>query len=282
MLQYRFLKVFIFLLLVSVSNMVAQNIYKKGEYGFGIGGATYFGDLNQGKTLASTRYAANFFLKNNVNPYIAYKAHIMYGLVSGSDALSKNTFNKTRNLDFNSNIIELGFQTEFNFLNYTLGDFDNRFTPYIALGIGVFNYNPYTTYENTKYFLRPLGTEGQNFELYKDRRYKSYALSIPIGMGIKYWVGGGLTAAFEITNRFTSTDYLDDVSTTYVGASYFSSTNPPIPTDEPAFVLQDRSIEKGEPIGISGRQRGISGTRDQYLTALFTLSIRFQEYICPR
>jgi hypothetical protein len=260
----------------------AQNIYKKGEYGFGVGGATYFGDLNQGKTLASTRYAATAFLKHNYNPYISVKTGLTYGKLYGNDNLSKNAVNRLRNLNFTNDIWELNFQAEFNFLNYSLGDFDNRFSPYIALGLGAFNYNPYAFYKSNKYFLRPIGTEGQNFPQYAGRKYGSVALSVPIGLGIKYWVAKGVTASFEITNRFTSTDYIDDVSTTYIGAENFSSGTPPIPFDEPSFILQDRSIEKGTPIGIKDRQRGVGSTNDQFITGIFSLSIRFQEYVCPR
>jgi hypothetical protein len=258
----------------------AQVHYKKGEYGFGVGLATYFGDLNQGKTIASTKQAANIFLKHNYNPYIAIKLNGTYAVLNGSDHLSTNNFNKQRNLNFTSLIWELNFQTEFNFLNYTLGDYDNRFSPYISLGIGAFNYNPYTFYNGQKHYLKPLGTEGQNFPNYSSRKYSGIAMSIPIGFGVKYWVASGITAALEITNRFSTTDYIDDVSTTYVGASSFP--NFPAPFEDPAYILQDRSPERGTLIGLAGRQRGIGSTNDQYITAMFSLSVRFKEYICPR
>ncbi len=281
--QYK--KIYLLLIVMATivsTRCVSQNIYKQGEYGFGVGSATYFGDLNQGKTLGSSKYAVSAFLKHNYNPYIAVKLGFSHALLNGNDKLSKNSFNKTRNLDFTSMVWAVDFQTEFNFLNYSLGDFENRFSPYISLGIGAFHYNPYAFYKNQKYYLRPIGTEGQNFPQYADRKYSSIALSVPVGIGIKYWMSKGLTAFAEITNKFTSTDYLDDVSTTYIGTENWASGTPLVPFDEPAYNLQDRSVSQGTPIGIKGRQRGIGSTNDQYITAVIGLSIRFQEYVCPK
>lgn len=88
-----------------------------------------------------------------------------------------------------------------------------------------------------------------------------------------------MNIGLEITHRFTTTDYLDDVSTTYVGADKF----PPLPNGSPsnAQLLQDRSYETGEPIGIEGRQRGFSKQKDQYVMAEITFSFNLTSYRCP-
>jgi hypothetical protein len=58
---------------------------------------------------------------------------------------------------------------------------------------------------------------------------------------------------------------------------------PPNPDGSPsdALLLSDRSYELGEPIGIPGRQRGISKQKDQFVTALFYISFNLQSYKCP-
>ena len=147
--------------------------------------------------------------------------------------------------------------------------------------MGIFNYDPYAQIEGVNVKLRPLGTEGQAYAQYADRRYGRTAVSFPIGAGFKFWVAKGMTFGFEIINRMTSTDYIDDVSTTYVGADLFPNNTPsPYPTF--ASQLQDRSVEVSTtPIGIKGRQRGISSTRDQFLTAQMYLSFRLPTYRCP-
>lgn len=80
-------------------------------------------------------------------------------------------------------------------------------------------------------------------------------------------------------HRFTNTDYLDDVSTTYVGADKFPAL--PDGTSTPGFLLQDRSYEVGEVIGVEGRQRGYAGQKDQFITAQFTVSFNLTSYRCP-
>jgi hypothetical protein len=96
------------------------------------------------------------------------------------------------------------------------------FTPYITIGAGIFNYDPFAYLNNVKYALRPLGTEGQGSAAYPEREaYGNVALCFPLGMGVKYNISPSVNFAFEISYRFTTTDYLDDVSTTYAGITNF-------------------------------------------------------------
>jgi hypothetical protein len=69
------------------------------------------------------------------------------------------------------------------------------------------------------------------------------------------------------------------VSTVYAGADAF----PADPNGQPSagFLLQDRSIEKGTPIGIEGRQRGFSKQKDQFITAQIFISFNLTSYRCP-
>ncbi len=46
-------------------------------------------------------------------------------------------------------------------------------------------------------------------------------ISIPFGAGIKYSLNERFNIGFEILHRYTNTDYLDDVSKTYVDPSVF-------------------------------------------------------------
>ncbi len=48
-----------------------------------------------------------------------------------------------------------------------------------------------------------------------------------------------------------------------------------------AAILQDRSFETGEPIGIESRQRGWSKQKDQYIFAEVGLSFNLSSYRCP-
>ena len=102
---------------------------------------------------------------------------------------------------------------------------------------------------------------------------------MPFVAGVKYAFNDRINVEFEIVHRFTNTDYLDDVSTTYVDPSIFP-TNPD-GSPSTSALLHDRSYELGEPIGIPGRQRGNSKQKDQFVTAMFFVTFNLQSYKCP-
>ena len=256
-------------------------ITQEGEFGIGAGVAHYFGDLNTQAHINRPKMAAGIFFRKNFGNYIALRIAGTFAQVGYSDVYNThNEFMRRRNLSFNSNIWELGLQGDFNFYRFMPGDPDFKWTPYVTLGGSVFNYDPYAYLNGTKYFLRPLGTEGQGTDTtYNRKPYSSMALAIPFGVGIKYSINERFNIGFEVVHRFTNTDYLDDVSETYVDPSNF----PPNPDGSPsaAFLLSDRSYETGIPIGSKGRQRGNSKNKDQFVTAMFYVSFNLQSYKCP-
>jgi hypothetical protein len=260
----------------------AQNaIVQEGEFGVGIGVGHYFGDLNTRASIQRPKVAAGIFFRKNFGNYIAMRVSANFAQLGYSDIYNKhNPVMLARNLSFNTNVWELSLQGEFNFFRFLPGDPDFNYTPYISLGVGVFSYDPYAYLRGQKYFLRQLGTEGQGSSLYPDRKpYSSMAISIPFGVGFKYAINERFNIGFEVTHRFTSTDYLDDVSTTYPDPAVF----PPLPdgSPSPAQLLSDRSFELGPPIGTKGRQRGNSKQRDQFATALIYITFNLQSYKCP-
>jgi len=258
-----------------------EPIVQEGEFGISAGAAHYFGDLNTRARLNRPKVAAGVFFRKNFGNYIAARIDADYAQLGYSDVY--NTFNEymhERNLSFNTNIWELSLRGDFNFFRFLPGDPEFNFTPYVSLGVGVFSYDPYAYLNGTKYFLRPLGTEGQGSSLYPDRKpYGSMAVSVPVGAGVKYALNAKYNIGFEITYRFTTTDYIDDVSKTYVDPAVF----PPMPNGDPspAFLLHDRSYEYGTPIGTKGRQRGVETNKDQFVTAMIYFSFNLQSYKCP-
>ena len=264
----------------------AQSEYgnvQQGEFGFTVGVATYFGDLNTNVSLNALKPAVGIFYRKQFNNYMGVRLSAHYTEVGYSDTYSKNDYQKTRNLSFNSSITEFALSGDFNFFKYIPGNPDYAFTPYITIGLGVFNYNPYAYLGGDKYYLRPLGTEGQNIGYVgadgKTRKpYGSVAVCFPLGLGVKYSIGNNLNLSIQIADRFTTTDYLDDVSTTYVGINNFPPQNgkPSV-----AGLLQDRSYETGVTIGVEGAQRGWSKQKDQYMIAEVGLSFNISTYKCP-
>jgi len=258
-----------------------ESIRQEGEIGFSAGVSHYFGDLNTRGKLNRPKPVIGVFFRKQFGNYIGLRVGAHYTNLGYSDIYNThNEYQNRRNLSFNTNLFELALQGDFNFFKFVPGDPDHSFTPYVTMGVGIFSYDPYAYLGGQKYFLRPLGTEGQGSAAYPDRKpYNTMAVSFPIGAGVKYALNDRMNVGLEIAYRFGNTDYLDDVSETYVGADKF----PPLPDGNPsaAFLLQDRSYETGEIIGLEGRQRGYPKQKDHFVFAELTFSFNLTSYRCP-
>jgi len=247
----------------------------EGEVGISLGVAHYFGDLNNKASFNRPKIAVGAFVRKQLGDYIGVRLGVHYAQLGYSDKYSNNEFQQRRNLSFNTGIWELAVQGDFNFFRFEPGNPNFMFTPYITIGAGIFNYDPFAYLNGIKYALRPLGTEGQGTAAYPEREaYSNIALCFPLGMGVKYNISPSVNFAFEISYRFTTTDYLDDVSSTYAGIANF-------PPESVAAKLQDRSYETGVPIGEAGRQRGFSEQKDHYIFAEVSLALAITSYRCP-
>lgn len=253
---------------------------QQGEFGITAGAAHYFGDLNTRASINRPKPAVGIFYRKQFGNYIGLRLSAHYAQLGYSDTYSKNTYQQTRNLSFNTNIWEVAVQGDFNFYQFVPGDLDHLFTPYVTLGVGLFNYDPYAYINGQKEFLRPLGTEGQNAGYLGRKQYNTMSYSIPFGVGVKYSFTQKINISFEVAHRFTGTDYLDDVSTTYAGKQNFPDVNG---APSVAGLLQDRSYEINPNfiLGVQGRQRGFSKQKDQYLIAEVGVSFNISSYRCP-
>jgi hypothetical protein len=247
-----------------------------GEFGFQVGGAHYFGDLNTKSRLNRPGITAGIFFRKQFNNYVALRVGGNYAHLEYNDRISgNNAYQRRRNLSFGTNIWEFIVQGDFNFFRYNPDVPGERLTPYLTFGLGLFSYDPYAYFEGEKYFLRTIGTEGQGSDVYPSRKlYGTTALAVPVGLGVKFSLSERVNLNFEVTHRFTTTDYVDDVSTTYAGPAAFAPGSP-------AAYLQDRSYETGNPIGVAGMQRGFSGKKDQYVLAVMGITFNLTRYKCP-
>ena len=274
------------LLLLCVSSVQPASaqweaIRQEGEFGITAGAAHYFGDLNTRAKINRPKIAFGAFFRKQFGNYIGLRIAAHFAQLGYSDVYNTNNeYQRRRNLSFNTNIFELALQGDFNFFKFVPGDPYHAFTPYVTFGVGVFSYDPYAYLNGQKVFLRPLGTEGQGNANYPDRKpYNTMAICIPMGVGVKYALNDRMNIGFEIVHRFTTSDYIDDVSKTYVGADKFPAL--PDGSTSQAGLLQDRSYETGEIIGIEGRQRGFAKQKDQYVFAEVTFSFNLTSYRCP-
>lgn len=255
-----------------------MNAYvQQGEFGVAAGVGNYFGDLNTRASLSRPKFSAGIFFVKQFGSYIGLKVAGNYARLGFSDIYSVNPVQKARNLSFNSNIWEFSVSGNFNFFKFFPGVSGYSYTPYVSLGVGVFSYDPYAFYYGEKQFLRPLGTEGQGSTAYPDRKpYGSMAVCFPFAVGMKYNMNESINVFAEIGYRFTTTDFLDDISSTYAPDAF--------PNGQPEinYLLSDRSYELGDRIGIKGRQRGNSQQKDAYVLAQIGVSFNISSYRCPR
>ena len=232
------------------------------EIGVMIGTTYYMGDLNK-KHFNNSKLASGLIYRYSFNSRVSFRMNLLIGKVEGDDYTSDNINNVNRNQSFRSNLTELGAMVEVNYYSYITGDKKTRFTTYLMAGISYFKMNPKAKYLDVWYELQPLGTEGQGLVSGPDR-YNLDAFALPFGMGAKINLFGRIAISLEYSLRFTTTDYLDDVSTVYFDNDIIRDQ-----VGDVAAELADRRLNKDtELTGIDGRgtglQRGDSGRKDWY------------------
>lgn len=170
-------------------------------------------------------------------------------------------------MSFATNLNELAIIGEFNFMKYIPEAGENRYTPFIYLGVGITGFNPQANYMGQTYDLQPLKTEGQS------KAYSKTAISFPYGVGVKYNFSGKWSMTTDIGYRHPSTDYLDDVSKNYPDPAKLQS--------DLARALSDRSGENtGVYIGAPNTQRGDLRPKDTYMFVTVGISFTFVTSKC--
>lgn len=204
-----------------------------------------------------------------------------FGKVTAYDSILKDVRNSTfgryeRNLSFRSYINDFQLAVEIHplfFKNYDEGEAP-YFSPYVVGGIGYFFFNPEAKLNGQWYALQPLRTEGQGFNTqFETSSYELSQLNFSAGIGVKYEINSFLNARFEINHRFLTTDYLDDVSTTYIDPALF---NIHLPSNQAAIAQQLYSrraeITPGD-IPAPGDQRGDPKDNDAFFTIQLKIGI---------
>jgi len=244
----------------------------------GVGGK-FVKDLNIG----NTEFVAGIYFGATYKNAVALRLEANFGRVSAYDSVLSNVpltdiarARYNRNLSFRSNITEIALVAElhplFAFVDWTTKEFDPpRFSPYVLFGVGFFNFNPQANLNNRWVDLPPLSTEGQGFPEYPSRQpYKLNAISFPVGAGVKYDLSPTFNLRAEFMYRPTNTDYLDDVSKTYIDEQAFINNLAGANLSN-ALALHDRQRGEYLPQSEPGKKRGNTKDKDQYFS--FNLKI---------
>ncbi len=240
---------------------------------------------------------------------IAARANIIYGEISGSDSYTNEIYRNNRNLHFKSPIIELSAQGEYYFFSAErVGARYRRITrgrgwigynisAYAFAGVGGFYFNPQAQFdrdhylelghssiknvdelpENGWYDLAPLRTEGQGY--YPTREtYSQIQISVPIGIGAMFHISRDLSIGIEYGYRKTWTDYIDDVSKTYVDPAIYSQMwDDPKTIALAEYFSNPTNNSLPESTTAPGMQRGGPTSNDSYMFAFVTVYYRLPE-----
>jgi len=241
------------------------------EIGYQIGTSYYLGDLNPSNPLAVRNHIVQGgFFRHNINSRIGIRFQLLQGTIEAWDEDSQNAWSQNRNLHFRNKMVEFSISGEINYIDHVMGNPDNRLTGYLTAGIAYFTHDPEAmdSYGNW-HPLQPLGTEGQGW-IFGNDPYKLSGIALPFGMGFKINLGPAIAFQMEWGLRKTWTDYLDDVSTSYVNSVDLRQAR-----GELALEMADRIIEIPDGLSSSeGLQRGDPGLNDKYGYFLASLAFR--------
>jgi len=295
--------VLIFALALSCLRSSSQSITTgngKIELGLGIGPLFFLGDLG-GNYGTGTRFVKdlNFSTTNlvkglyvNVYPveWLGFRFAINQGKLEGYDSIINNKggaelYREKRNLQFQSPLLEAYGAIEL-YPTVFLEQYDGmqgKLRPYGVIGFGAFKFNPKGKYyasngTSTWVDLKPLRLEGQGMGEYPDRKeYKLMSWEIPLGVGFKYYVKENFYIGLEVMHRKSFTDYIDDVSTTYIDNTLFASYLTP---EQAAMANQLYFREGMTPTGgvsrtpPDGEQRGNPKQNDSFFSTIIRLGWR--------
>ncbi|MCF8318950.1 MAG: DUF6089 family protein [Sphingobacteriaceae bacterium] len=255
-----------FALLFLVQLCALQLRAQTWEVGGFVGASGYMGDLNPNGISQFNNMAFGGQVKRNFDPYWSAKLNFVQGSIWASDTKSSSINQQNRKLRFYSPLSELSVQVEFNFLYYLAGISQTRITPFLFTGVGAFQFNPKVDLSSGgvlhTFALNNYLTEGQT------KPYKTLAMSIPYGLGVKYNMKSSWNLNAEIGYRTAYTDYLDDVSMNY-------------PTDLSSRTGLSQLLSDPSGIAPNGGQRGDYRKRDTYMFAGLSLTYTFVSRKCP-
>ena len=257
-------------LMCSWSGVMGQGV----NIGVGVGGSLYWGDLNSkdfGQNIGNTNLALQVVGNYEMSDYLSIRGGLLYGSLSGDDSKSNQDWQRLRNLDFSSVLLEASVLGEFHIFGYNKVGRESAFSPFVAAGASGFYFNPTTVLNGTTYELQPLGTAGQGLPGFVDK-YSTVSGALIFGAGVKIKVSEGVTMVIDGLARRTFTDYIDDLSGDYVSYPELAAGN-----GEIAARLGNRFGEflgQAEPVIVeTGTQRGGQFVNDYIFTGMVTFYI---------
>lgn len=196
------------------------------------------------------------------------------GLIEGDDYTQRYL----RSQDAKSTIIEGSFLLEFTPRRFNIrGKAFKRRQPYIAAGVALFHYTPYSTIGKGPTFVKTydLSLEGQGWEGGDYPELNSrWQPAFPLAIGYRWDLGDRLNLGIEYMYRMTMFDYLDGVSGNYISAFEFNQ-NMSEELALKAMQVADKTPYYNNALpNTPGTLRGNPSNNDAYSTFTITLSFK--------
>jgi hypothetical protein len=245
-------------------NATAQNLHLSVRAGL----FNYNGELQaRAFTLQQAKPGFGIGVRHDLTEHFSARAHVHFAGLQGNDQKG-TTFMRQRNLNFKTKLFDTELGVQYNIINLN----DKWWTPYLFAGIGMMKYKPYTyTSTNQKAYLQPLSTEGQGING-GAKPYNLTQFNLPIAVGGEYALNADMRLGLEFGYRKLFTDYLDDVSWSYIDQNTLLNARGPLAVD-----LAYRGDEVGAgnyPTAKTGR--GNSSNKDAYYYVALTFTWRLE------
>ena len=255
-----------FFLLFSSYNATSQKLFTS----FFVGSSNYSGELQEKRfSFKQSHPAFGIGLSYELNEKMLIRGDFTYGRISASDKFGSK--NRSRNLSFYSNIYEYSIGFEYVLLDL----YRYSVSPYVFTGVSLYDFNPYTKDQDGNIImLAELSTEGQGF--YKDRKeYKLRQFAIPFGGGFQWAISDNKRIGIVLGFRKTFTDYLDDVSTTYVDEMDLAAHKGQKAAN---IAYRGDELPGGAPYPADGSPRGNPKSKDWYYFTGITFRVRINPH----
>jgi hypothetical protein len=222
-----------------------------------LGGTQYVGDLYEIGDELYPGLTAGFGIRQRIAPMFSLRGDLTFYNIKGDDRRTTNFGRNNRNLSFKADNFEAALMGVFHVFPHYSYKQRPGFNLYFFGGVGLTTNNPKAKYNGDWYKLRPIQTEGIN--------YDGIVRIIPLGTGLAYKLNEKFDFGFEVAYRIVDTDFLDDVSTTYRPVDSFSDP-----------VHRELSDRRTTGRGNYSEIRGNSTRNDSYWMVNFKL-----EYYLP-
>lgn len=196
---------------LTTQNLSGQNFKHPNEMGVLLGTCNYAGDIVKTGSYDMREFGAAYGVFYRANtPSFSWRFSVLRGQLSGNDLSWVGTDRVDRGFSFTSPLTEFAVHAEFQLLNrgeWRMKNSSRRyFDAFLFVGAGVALVNPKTN------FNKNLGGEYPAWIAEDERNRKTTMMAIPVGLGVKYELGGNFIIGADFSLNPVFNDYLDGIS----------------------------------------------------------------------